>query len=104
MKTIEIYEKQNGQKVFYATGDGMVSSDLCHHMERNEGQFPPDEMARIRVPAPVTDFVALLEALSKAAHAEGMEAFVTQEGQWFIIRKQRVSRYDERQPSLMSQS
>lgn len=56
--------------------------------EHNHGQFESDVMARVQLPAPVNELAAFCDILAGRAREEGKDAFLKQEGEWLLIRKE----------------
>ena len=58
------------------------------YAEHNHGQFAPEVMARVQLPAPVNELAAFCDILAGQAREEGKDAFLKQEGEWLLIRKE----------------
>lgn len=60
---------------------------MALYAEHNHGQFPPEVMARVQLPAPVNELAVFCEILAEKARETGHEAYLNQEGGWLLIRK-----------------
>lgn len=58
------------------------------YAEHNHGQFAPEVMARVQLPAPVNELAAFCDMLFDKARETGHEAYLNQEGEWLLIRKE----------------